>query len=156
MLGKLWVTLWEDSTVLIARYQTFQSLAKYRLSFNPTLSEESYVVTVLSSSEAPDLNTLSIDDEGSEISDSPSLVDQKMSIIDSMIADRYAQQQLKGNMHESHTGAKLLTSQDTPDFMLLPLELQGYCPWTIVEAKGFMKMQFSTRHLSICKYTSVL
>lgn len=26
----------------------------------------------------------------------------------------------------------------TPDFMLLPLEFQGYCPWTLVEARGLL------------------
>jgi hypothetical protein len=36
------------------------------------------------------------------------------------------------------SGARLLTAADTPDFMLLPLELQGYCPWTIVEARGLL------------------
>jgi hypothetical protein len=36
------------------------------------------------------------------------------------------------------SGAKLLSVDNTPDFMLLPLELQGYCPWTIVEARGLL------------------
>ena len=31
------------------------------------------------------------------------------------------------------TGAKLLNPSNTPDFMLLPLELQGYCPWSLGE-----------------------
>jgi hypothetical protein len=38
----------------------------------------------------------------------------------------------------SSSGAQLLTIENTPDFALLPLELQGYCPWTIVEAKGLL------------------
>ena len=36
------------------------------------------------------------------------------------------------------SGARLLTAEDTPDFMMLPLELQGYCPWTIIEARGLL------------------
>eukprot|EP01038_Epipyxis_sp_PR26KG_P007181 gene7181-9792_t len=36
------------------------------------------------------------------------------------------------------SGACLLSIQTTPDFMLLPLEFQGYCPWTIVETKGLL------------------
>lgn len=32
----------------------------------------------------------------------------------------------------------LLSVHNTPDFMLLPLELQGYCPWTLVHAKGLL------------------
>lgn len=38
----------------------------------------------------------------------------------------------------SASGARLLSVHNTPDFMLLPLELQGYCPWTIVQARGLL------------------
>jgi hypothetical protein len=37
-----------------------------------------------------------------------------------------------------NNGATLLSVHNTPDFMLLPLELQGFCPWTIVHAKGLL------------------
>jgi plasmid maintenance system antidote protein VapI len=36
------------------------------------------------------------------------------------------------------SGATLLSVHDTPDFMQLPLELQGFCPWTIVQANGLL------------------
>ena len=36
------------------------------------------------------------------------------------------------------SGATLLSVMTTPDFMLLPLEFQGYCPWTLVEARGLL------------------
>ena len=36
------------------------------------------------------------------------------------------------------SGARLLSVGNTPDFMMLPLELQGYCPWTIIEARGLL------------------
>lgn len=35
-------------------------------------------------------------------------------------------------------GTALLSVHNTPDFMLLPLELQGFCPWTVVHAKGLL------------------
>jgi hypothetical protein len=38
----------------------------------------------------------------------------------------------------SPKGATLLSVHDTPDFMQLPLELQGFCPWTIVQANGLL------------------
>lgn len=38
----------------------------------------------------------------------------------------------------SEFGAQLLSVHNTPDFMLLPLELQGFCPWTIVESNGLL------------------
>jgi hypothetical protein len=36
------------------------------------------------------------------------------------------------------SGATLLSIETTPDFLLLPLELQGYCPWTIIHARGLL------------------
>ncbi len=36
------------------------------------------------------------------------------------------------------SGATLLSAQTTADFMLLPLELQGFCPWTIMHARGLL------------------
>lgn len=44
----------------------------------------------------------------------------------------------KGDMASIETGAVLLTVQNTAGFMLLPLELQGFCPWTIVKANGLL------------------
>jgi hypothetical protein len=38
----------------------------------------------------------------------------------------------------TNSGAVLLTVANTPGFMLLPLELQGFCPWTIVKANGLL------------------
>ena len=38
----------------------------------------------------------------------------------------------------SDTGATLLSANDTHDFLLLPLELQGYCPWSMVHAHGLL------------------
>ena len=42
------------------------------------------------------------------------------------------------NENGNNSGAVLLSISDTPDFLLLPLEFQGYCPWTIVEARGLL------------------
>ena len=35
-------------------------------------------------------------------------------------------------------GATMMSVHNSPDFMLLPLELQGFCPWTVVHAKGLL------------------
>jgi hypothetical protein len=39
---------------------------------------------------------------------------------------------------KTSNGATLLSVLTTPDFMLLPLELQGFCPWTLVHARGLL------------------
>jgi hypothetical protein len=41
-LGAMWVSLFEEVTVLLARSSTFGVLCKYRLSFTPTLTETYY------------------------------------------------------------------------------------------------------------------
>jgi hypothetical protein len=136
-LGKLWVALWEDMSVLSARYHTLQTLSKYRLSFQPTLSEETYVVTVLSNTDPEE--TESGEAQSGELQQSePNL---RMSIIDSIKMERMAAAALrrKDYLTTSFTStARLLTSEDTPDFMMLPLELQGYCPWSLKEASGLL------------------
>ena len=44
----------------------------------------------------------------------------------------------------SPQGAALLQAHNTPDFMLLPLELQGFCPWTMVRALLSTSVLFCT------------
>ena len=142
-LGLLWIQLWEESTMMKSRLRTLQALSKYRLSFNPTLSEEAYVVTVLSAADV-------VPEEGENESavaskgdvETASKIDVRMSLVESIKAERAAEAALKEGSERkespSSSGATLLSIDDTPDFMLLPLELQGYCPWTMVYAKGLL------------------
>jgi hypothetical protein len=39
---------------------------------------------------------------------------------------------------KASTGAALLSVNSTPDFMSLPLELQGFCPWSMVNGRGLL------------------
>jgi hypothetical protein len=39
---------------------------------------------------------------------------------------------------KSSSGAVLLSPKDNPDLLSLPLELQGFCPWSIVVGKGLL------------------
>lgn len=141
-LGSLWIQIWEESTMMKSRLNTMQALSKYRLSFTPTLSEEAYVVTVLSSSG----DTKAEGEEDVKVpkgsGDTESKVDTRMSLIESIKAERAAEAALKEDNtikeKSSSSGATLLSIDDTPDFMLLPLELQGYCPWTMVYGKGLL------------------
>lgn len=45
---------------------------------------------------------------------------------------------IAGGVGASATGAVLLSVQATPEFMQLPLAFQGYCPWTLVRARGLL------------------
>jgi len=123
--------------VLSARFETLQALSKYRLSFEPTLSEETYVVTVLSSTDHEEVAEIAKDTAEPGVPQ-PNL---RMSIVDSIKAERMAASALERKEYLTtsfSSTARLLTSADTPDFMMLPLELQGYCPWTLKEASGLL------------------
>lgn len=39
---------------------------------------------------------------------------------------------------KTESGAVLLSVSETPDFMTLPLELQGFCPWSMVTSRGLL------------------
>lgn len=135
-IGGCWIQLFEEATMLTARANTFASLCKYRLSFNPTVSEEFYDINgsfeiqmelLVSDSfaESKDVDLLQEPVvEEVEFDDSrPNTRGMLTSALDIAVAT---------------SKATLLSVQNTPDFMLLPLELQGFCPWTLIHAKGLL------------------
>jgi hypothetical protein len=237
-LGMLWIQLFDEVLTMIARSNTFQTLCKYRLSFNPTLTENYYLdnsptEVSLADGLSPDrkagkklkspkaktpkaseaakpptptaaataahssstvhqvtvpVPVVSLDAGGSTASapeeeggvlaldstaaataedsqSAPALAapagsasvtsgapeeEGSVSMSASQVeADEDGEEfedtdggSVRFDTSETvitvNNGARLLTAADTPDFMLLPLELQGYCPWTIVEARGLL------------------
>ena len=138
--GQLWISLYDEVLTMIARSNTFQSLCKFRLSFNPTLTEGYYSDPKdFQLKEAFEGNSSSSGREKSEWEAAGDDV-QRQEVDDFMSGS--ATDALDGPPHVASqpqetnaSGARLLYPDNTPDFMLLPLELQGYCPWTIVEAR---------------------
>ena len=132
--GQLWISLYDEVLTMIARSNTFQSLCKFRLSFNPTLTEEYY----------SDPNEFELKEAFTEKEGLQETVweDRLQEGDDFFMAGSAIAAVSDGPPHVSSkpqetsaSGARLLYPDNTPDFMLLPLELQGYCPWTIVEAR---------------------
>jgi hypothetical protein len=163
-LGALWVLLFDEVSVLLARSNTFGSLCKYRLSFTPTLDEEYYsgLLPHVSTDVAINSNTdeelqggggisLAEADWTRESKDSPSMTD-RVNTAENKNDSRAESKGEGGSGIESmvvavdgveiqettNAGATLLSVHNTPDFLLLPLELQGYCPWTMVHAHGLL------------------
>lgn len=149
-LGALWVALYEEVTILLARSNTFGVLCKYRLSFTPTLDEKYYsgLIGIDGYGEAetvglsladlewtvekgglqsPKKNAESKSEKGREE------VDRGISGMGMVVAVDGVEIQ-----ETTDAGATLMSVHNTPDFLLLPLELQGYCPWTIVHAHGLL------------------
>jgi hypothetical protein len=74
---------------------------------------------------------------GADAKDAAPLLEESLAdMVSADINDKKVQEEQK----QSATGIvpTLLSVHNTPDFMLLPLELQGYCPWTLVHAKGLL------------------
>lgn len=148
-LGYLWVRLFEEVTSLTARANTFRTLCNYRLSFNPTLTEEYYDEKIQAMSlgdtamdgfatGAPSAITGHIAGAKDELKAVADAKDAGVGTADGAGAkgDSVA---VGGDAAADYSnGATLLSVHNTPDFMLLPLELQGFCPWTIVHAKGLL------------------
>ena len=154
-LGSYWVRLHEEVTVLVARSNTFAALCAFRLSFNPTLLERYYDVDAVGdAAEATVLDAAGGGGGGGRVAEdkggasSSSAAERKggehyRSGGDAAADDYYGGEGQRpnspGSEHQgSGNGATLLTVHNAPDFMLLPLELQGYCPWTLCHAKGFL------------------
>ena len=136
VLGAYWVRLYEEVTVLMARSNTFAALCAFRLSFNPTLLERYYDL------DRP-RDSSPLDDDRAWASSA----EEKTHTHTSSERDAGHLSSSKASHKDEATedGAPpapgpvtLLTVHNTPDFMLLPLELQGYCPWTLVHARGFL------------------
>jgi hypothetical protein len=147
-LGALWVALYEEVTILLARSNTFGVLCKYRLSFTPTLDEKYYsgLIGIDGYGEAETVG-LSLADlewttekgqqspkKGAESKDGGGREESKSAGGSGMVVavDGVEIQET------TEAGATLMSVHNTPDFLLLPLELQGYCPWTIVHAHGLL------------------
>ena len=160
-LGSYWVRLFEEVTVLMARSNTFGALCAFRLSFNPTLLERYYdsdgqrELTILDAAQAEEKgwSSASIGEAmgggGGGGAGTASVRDSDRDALaisvggeggDSVSGQHHqtTQHMGAGDGGAGSTGATLLTVHNAPDFMLLPLELQGYCPWTLCHAKGFL------------------
>jgi hypothetical protein len=166
-LGALWVGLFEEVTLLLARSSTLSALCKYRMSFTPTL-DDSYYETLMSQSidvydnYAPDSefapmlsdieckseskgdhkpyppssSSCAIEDHKAEVKDSNA--DCKDDIDDGNAVGASTAAESAEASKSTDAGAILLSAHNTPDFLLLPLELQGYCPWSMVHAHGLL------------------
>lgn len=182
-----WLLYWEAFNILKARIATYQILAKYQSSFNPTVSgnvlanEREFGITPSSTKskgvthtlvDADDRTTTRISRAG-EPPTGVAVAESKQSSRQSMrsggskgfpateastpFADVKEETLLEGEedmpmgaeamdvaIEEVHlddkasSGAVLLSPKDNPDLLSLPLELQGFCPWSIVVGKGLL------------------
>lgn len=161
-LGDLWCKVFEEVVVMVARSNTFQVLNKYRLSFSPTLADELHgdeddVLGTNGESKAPDLgesgwSALALHlphagglklGAGAEAKDGlPGTLPEENGVSSEDATGRAEGKEDDGSAVPGSrfisSGAVLLTPENTPDFQLLPLEMQGFCPWTVAETRGLL------------------
>ena len=127
-LASLWLTLYEENLNVKARSNTYNVLQLFKQSFTPCLTD-AYLLSLRELDQPPETaEEKSVTSEVSEAKKSWAEVVEELEV--------------KGDdvrlEEQSASGAVLLSVNNTPDFMLLPLELQGYCPWTIVNCRGLL------------------
>ena len=155
-LATMWLNLWEEFSHLQARNTTYQVLRKFRTSFVPLLTDAAFT--------RPSTTAEAKDEKAEDTSESiaagyqaldaadakrrrrSAFAQSKKSGIDDDVDEEFWEESSQAEDKDedeplettSASGATLLSVDTTPDFMLLPLELQGFCPWTIVHANGLL------------------
>jgi len=136
-LGTSWLALYEESFYLTARATTFQALNKYRLSFHPSLTESRFAE--LASVDQVDFKAeekgISDSDPFSEGKAAPETASSEAGAKDSSLL---AAESKQPSDKAIAAGVSILSIEASPEFMHLPLELQGYCPWTLVHGQGLL------------------
>jgi hypothetical protein len=140
-LGSTWIELFQLNTILKARQGTYQALSKYRLSFTPTLAEKFYTETAkVAAANKDDLfgGTIDIGAAAHATTEAQAKDDGERKLFQQLMQPNKNQPIDLSAFESGDTPATLLTPENTADFMSLPLEIQGFCPWTMVHARGLL------------------
>lgn len=163
-LASTWIHLWEEYNLLKVRNNTYVSLKKFKSSFTCSLTEKVFQEACGGGGSGPEASLAAGLHDSFDVEEDFNMhqADDKTppsSRVGSAKADlsenREEPAEGKGSPPKggseskrrkdsveleevSLQGAALLQAHNTPDFMLLPLELQGFCPWTAVHAAGLL------------------
>jgi len=141
-LAAMWMLMIDECGVLKAREQTWQILSGFKNSYNSLFDTElaNNILARAKRSKGVSLGGTSGQPGaggGAESIAEPGALGGESSALESMTPpDNTA-----GTNQEEKSAAAppvRLSIENTPDFMQLPLEYQGYCPWTLVERQGLL------------------
>ncbi|KAG9403698.1 hypothetical protein AC1031_005185 [Aphanomyces cochlioides] len=135
-LSKAWDELDNEHQLLLARSRSIKALMQFKDSFTRTLSPQSEWILQAKRTGMPPQDEWFADNQQSLEMAAPSKPPTAAS----------------SSSHGSHHDAKhqddnesrhddvpvRMSVESTPEFMQLPLEYQGYCPWTIVQRGGLL------------------
>lgn len=133
-LATLWQLLSAERKLVAAREATRQGLVQFKASYQPTLSAETLQMVRD--------GALPTAEEEAEQAAAESTEDAHSGVL-----AHHGGMSGSGNESGAAGGGDMdgdsevpvrLSIESTPEFMQLPLEYQGYCPWTIVKRKGLL------------------
>lgn len=134
-LATLWQLLSAERKLVAAREATRQGLVQFKASYQPTLSAETLQMvrdgalpTAEEEAEQAAANASEEERAGGVNVDAHGMGPGG---VESSAAGG-------GDMDGDSEIPVRLSIESTPEFMQLPLEYQGYCPWTIVRRKGLL------------------
>jgi len=131
-LATLWQLLSAERKLVAARDATRQSLVQFKSSYQPTLSAE--MLKIVRDGALP-----TAEEEA----------EQAAAYASADVGGKSKVSAHSDSLEQANSGAGVgdsgdseipvrLSIESTPEFMQLPLEYQGYCPWTIVQRKGLL------------------
>jgi hypothetical protein len=134
-LATLWQLLSSERKLVAAREATRQGLIQFKASYQPTLSAETLQMVrdgALPTAEEEAEQAASIASESGHVGLGRSNISMGGGGSGSGVVG------MGGDVDPDSEVPVRLSIESTPEFMQLPLEYQGYCPWTIVQRKGLL------------------
>ncbi|KAE9005265.1 hypothetical protein PR003_g18367 [Phytophthora rubi] len=137
-VSRSWAELHQEHELLQARARALRSLLRFRSTFTRTLSPESPIVR-----QARRGGSIPTEDLFSHVETFPAerqLTGDGKSQSFGLVGDDLDGDEDDSNPNEEEgSGFPIrMPVESTPEFMQLPLEYQGFCPWTVVERGGLL------------------
>ncbi|GMF13768.1 unnamed protein product [Phytophthora lilii] len=136
--SRSWAELHQEHELLQARARALRSLLRFKSTFTRTLSPESSIV-----GQARRGGSIPTEDLFSHVETFPAerqLTDDGKTRGFGLEGDELDGDEDDSNPNEEEgSGFPIrMPVESTPEFMQLPLEYQGFCPWTVVERGGLL------------------
>lgn len=140
-LAKTWHQLEIEHQMLQARVASKEGLLAFRHSYTPTLTPSSQWISQARNSNAPAAEHLFETDakqqDTASFTEDADISRRRNSAMEKREAVPSRRQESKDEEQDNNAPVRL-SIESTPEFMQLPLEYQGYCPWTIVTRGGLL------------------
>ncbi|ETW00015.1 hypothetical protein H310_07455 [Aphanomyces invadans] len=133
-LSKAWEDLDAEHQLLLARSRSVKALMQFKDSFTRTLSPQSEWILKAKKAGMPSQDHWF--DQATELDNQPKFAPPSSSLASG--GAKHASGDEGGATGANDDVPVRMSVDSTPEFMQLPLEYQGYCPWTLVRRGGLL------------------